>query len=717
MAGNVSIRFSVQDEEVVRRALQNLGADGEAALRRLDDAAKRPSQGLSSLDKLIGSLRDRIVGVALSIGPAGSALVALGPGGVAAAAGVGLLVSILQKLSNVANNLADEAIHVREFANAAGLATDQVQALTEAGAAKGLSPEQVQTFVERFSTQVEQLRRGIGELLDQINRVDPALAGQIASARSVAEAWDIVAKAYRDADLAGETFRRNAIARAIGGNRGGLTTGTLLGVSAESGGLDALTASIRNAGGMIDKELIDKLARLRTEIDQTGKDANKIFASIFAEGMLENEKRFAETLLDIAKVAKDFSISPSLEKFIALFDRLPGIWSLIPGGNDARKAMQDALLGGITAGAPTRVNIEVPVGRQTSGDVGRGGQSNPSAEFQLAALRERAAVLGSAITPTEQLTLKQTELNAAIEKNRYLTEFAARALAAFRLAQEQTTVATRERLGIVTQEDLESLRSRELDDQQAKGFIRNAEDRATAEALVAKQIKATLEAQQVRVAQFPGLKQLSIDAADATKSLDKLGVSITNDLVSGLTDIAFSSDGATAGLHRLEQQLARTALQMALQVTIGRAMATIFQGLFGGIPGLGGGTTGSIGRIGANAGGTDSWSGGLTWVGERGPELLNLPGGTRIMPASAIASMASPSIAPGGAGGAVNVGLTFEDHVGGVRAEQTDEKRSGNDVQLRFTLRRIVQEDLSAGHFDPQMGARYGARRPLNVRG
>lgn len=35
-------------------------------------------------------------------------------------------------------------------------------------------------------------------------------------------------------------------------------------------------------------------------------------------------------------------------------------------------------------------------------------------------------------------------------------------------------------------------------------------------------------------------------------------------------------------------------------------------------------------RIGFNANGTSSWRGGLTWVGEQGPELINLPAGTRI---------------------------------------------------------------------------------------
>ena len=36
-------------------------------------------------------------------------------------------------------------------------------------------------------------------------------------------------------------------------------------------------------------------------------------------------------------------------------------------------------------------------------------------------------------------------------------------------------------------------------------------------------------------------------------------------------------------------------------------------------------------KNGHNAGGTDNWRGGLTWVGENGPELVNLPQGSQIM--------------------------------------------------------------------------------------
>lgn len=49
-----------------------------------------------------------------------------------------------------------------------------------------------------------------------------------------------------------------------------------------------------------------------------------------------------------------------------------------------------------------------------------------------------------------------------------------------------------------------------------------------------------------------------------------------------------------------------------------------------GLLGMGGGDRG--GSIGSNAEGTNNWRGGPTWVGERGPELVDLPRGSRVLP-------------------------------------------------------------------------------------
>lgn len=49
--------------------------------------------------------------------------------------------------------------------------------------------------------------------------------------------------------------------------------------------------------------------------------------------------------------------------------------------------------------------------------------------------------------------------------------------------------------------------------------------------------------------------------------------------------------------------------------------------------------TGGLWSVGANALGTDNWKGGMSWVGERGPELVNLPRGAQVIPNNKIGNM------------------------------------------------------------------------------
>jgi len=49
-------------------------------------------------------------------------------------------------------------------------------------------------------------------------------------------------------------------------------------------------------------------------------------------------------------------------------------------------------------------------------------------------------------------------------------------------------------------------------------------------------------------------------------------------------------------------------------------------------------------KFGNNANGTVNWGGGMTWVGERGPELLNLPKGSQVIPAHRAQNMGGGGI-------------------------------------------------------------------------
>ncbi len=80
---------------------------------------------------------------------------------------------------------------------------------------------------------------------------------------------------------------------------------------------------------------------------------------------------------------------------------------------------------------------------------------------------------------------------------------------------------------------------------------------------------------------------------------------------------------------------ARSALSnffASLASNLANGAFTSFLGSLGGGGGFWGGVAGILGggAIGANANGTSGWRGGLSWVGERGPELVSMPRGAQV---------------------------------------------------------------------------------------
>ena len=89
----------------------------------------------------------------------------------------------------------------------------------------------------------------------------------------------------------------------------------------------------------------------------------------------------------------------------------------------------------------------------------------------------------------------------------------------------------------------------------------------------------------------------------------------------------------------------------------------IFAGTQGGIGGGGGGWSDIISKgvnflFGRNANGTDYWTGGPTWVGENGPELLDLPRGSKVTEHNR--SMVAAVSGKGGGGSSASFSWTID---------------------------------------------------------
>lgn len=191
---------------------------------------------------------------------------------------------------------------------------------------------------------------------------------------------------------------------------------------------------------------------------------------------------------------------------------------------------------------------------------------------------------------------------------------------------------------------------------------------------------------------FSGTGQAAQTAASKTDELTdavkksqeqvgQLGSMFASTFASIITKSSSAKEAVSGLLNRFAEMAANNAFMGLWNGTIGASVAS------GGSSWLGAAAGFLFGGVGANANGTPSWQGGMTWVGERGPELVNLPRGSAVYDAQR-----SKGMAHGGASGRVVIQLAD-----GLKAEWLGE--AGNQSV------QIVQSGLD--QYDRQMPARF----------
>ncbi len=109
-----NIRLSASNERAVRKALENLGKEGQSALAKIDKAAKQANdRGLRSFNRGLAEGQRAMGAYASRLGPLGAALTALGPTGLAAAAGIAVLTVGLGKTVAAGTELEKSAFKIQ----------------------------------------------------------------------------------------------------------------------------------------------------------------------------------------------------------------------------------------------------------------------------------------------------------------------------------------------------------------------------------------------------------------------------------------------------------------------------------------------------------------------------------------------------------------------------------------------------------------------------
>lgn len=739
---NSSLRAQ-QDFEKVQKQLNLAVAQNPALQLRANDVLRRAAEhyGRALTAQTLWSrgmqaANDNAQMFAARLGPIGGALSALGPAGLTAAAGLGAAALGAHKLVTEVNALADRAGKMVDFAETTGLTTTQLQALQKAAAFVGIDVDKVGQGFERFSVQLEELRRGSGELFNALNRIDPALTDQIAGTRDAGQAWDIFARALARADRE----LANVAAKAAFG-RTGIPFTRLAGATNEAGGIAALEQGL----GRVNTLTVEQLKRwdeLKDRIDFTSKTARDNLVSIYADDVLAGQLKFYEALLLVSQTAKTFQLAPDLKTLITfLASPVSGVAAYVIGQGTRAAFGGGSSTPSASPSAPAAATFAERFGA-FSGNV------TTKPEFDAARLRQRIEILGSAASATMKLALAEAELAIRARAAGVSQEDLARGIAALRLdnviALEQRRIALLGEMASV--DSIVIAKQREINLARMQGItITNEEARAILERTRIQAEAAKLESQlsfersqmfrsptDARIAETLRAQGISAGGARGQNVAEmirfneqmRIAIDLSTEFASGF--VRDMRQGATA-LQALTNAVNRLADRL-----IDIAIKGLVQQAFGSLLGAGGGGGGlsNLLNFGSLAGSGVGGSGFPAAVGHSGgvigqsafpkrhvhpayfDDAPRMHGGGMIDWAAGerpfIGQVGETIIPRGGSGGGTNVIVNVNNQSGGP-VEQSETQGADGSRIIDIVIGK-VKDNYAKGGFDGINRSRYGVQ-------
>lgn len=472
----------------------------------------------------------------------------------------------------------------------------------------------------------------VGQLADQVQNLNARLAAPDAATQSALARLNLDARALRAMDV---DDRVAAIADAV--RRLGLDAGQATAVLRGLGVEDRRTAAMMVAGG-------DSIRAAARDINEYGLavsdiDASRIEAANDQIGRLSVVSRYLGQQMATELVPRLGDFAQAMTDSMREGGLLRGVIDLMVGGlSGLMRGLQ--FVGSIGAGFVTWL-------RDMASGLMAGAQ-------YLGMFRDRAVAVPGAL---DLVTAAQNTLNTALgtfaitgapEAGRqaiaYARNLESQAQAAMAAAEAEITLmqaqlarfqqAPVEERGLFTGDGEERAMARNIAEsqEQLRGLTQTLENaRRTAAALTLELATppAAVAALTTTLATVPpsaraaaaGLREVS-DAASQMQSQISAGADAATSLFSAIR----GGEGAA------RQALARIIAQIA-EAQFRAAMISA--------AGSGGGLLRIVGNLlmPGNARGTPSWRGGLTMVGEDGPEMVNLPQGTRISSAQSTEAM------------------------------------------------------------------------------
>lgn len=248
----VGIRLAALDGKIVERELRKFGAEGQAALDRIQKATKPARAGLKAVDSTVGELKNRMSGLAGNSGILGTALMALGPAGMAAAAGFGALALGVGKALAISREAVRDFDALAKRARTFGISSDLYQALQLSAEEQGVPQELLNIALQTFVVRSGEAANAQGTLYSKLKQTNPELLKQFMAAQTGEERLRVLTDAVRDLDSAED---RAALTAAAFGE-GNVSLVRVLGDTAES--FDDLIKRAKELGVVVDEQMLKR---------------------------------------------------------------------------------------------------------------------------------------------------------------------------------------------------------------------------------------------------------------------------------------------------------------------------------------------------------------------------------------------------------------------------------------------------------------------------
>jgi hypothetical protein len=570
--------------EIVNGRLSSnaVAATGAAAeFELVGGALVKTGSNSSALADAMAATQRQLVAMSANAGPAGVILASMGTAGLVAAISIGVATSAISALVAGADQLAARATQLNAFSVATGLSSNEIIALEEDSSKFGVTADQTARDLETFTSAVGEAAQGSGTLFTGLMRVSPALALQVSGAKNAGQALDLVAAAYEKVANAGNAAGAAAIARAAFGRNGVQSGAGILGATAQAGGILNLGNTAQTA---LDPALVQQLTLLNSELTDTRQRATDAWQALFAPEILTSELQLYQGFDRLVGVLTQlqglFNNFPSASKGVgAALLSVFGVAGAIPaallsltkptppaaapandnsdlglsvaglaglgGGETSLTAsaaalfkVQQQLIGALAGTATPAQQLELQLlglkkatdDHTLSADQAAHAQSLLVEAFNVTQLQSNISAMGALATPTQQYTLAVAKLKEELDESKISQSAFTVGVHAAALAQTQSTESLKEGLGIATPADIANSSYQTMVANLTKVGASTTQV-ASAQAVWAKNVEQTAEAQIVLRSSTPNFTQLILDLQNANKVKDELLTSSGNALL------------------------------------------------------------------------------------------------------------------------------------------------------------------------------------------